>query len=65
MCGMNAMAVLLRDLERTGHERQLANAERVFAQVEQEFVRIKAFFANHLETANTPAALAGIKETKS
>ncbi|MGA2139044.1 MAG: Hpt domain-containing protein [Verrucomicrobiia bacterium] len=65
MCGMNAMVVLLRDLERTGHERQLANAGRVFAQVEQEFVRIKAFFANHLEATNTPAALAGIKETKS
>ena len=65
MCGMNAMVVLLRDLERMGHERQLANAERVFAQVEREFVRIKAFFANDLETTNTPAALAGIKETKS
>jgi HPt (histidine-containing phosphotransfer) domain-containing protein len=65
MCGMNAMAVLLRNVERMGHERQLANAGRVFAQVEQEFVRIKAFFANNLETTNPPAALAGIKGTKS
>ena len=65
MCGMYAMVILLRDLERMGHERQLANAERVFAQVEQEFVRTKAFFTNNLETTNPPAALAGIKGTKS
>jgi HPt (histidine-containing phosphotransfer) domain-containing protein len=65
MCGMNGMAVLLRELERMGHERQLADATRVFARVEQEFARIKAFFASNLETTNTPAALAGIEETKS
>jgi HPt (histidine-containing phosphotransfer) domain-containing protein len=65
MCGMNAMADLLRELERMGHVCQLADAERVFARVEQEFARIKAFFVNNLETTNTPAALAGIEETKS
>jgi HPt (histidine-containing phosphotransfer) domain-containing protein len=65
MCGMNAMVVLLRELERMGYAGQLADAERVFARVEQEFARIKAFFVNNLETTNTPAALAGIEETKS
>jgi HPt (histidine-containing phosphotransfer) domain-containing protein len=65
MCGMSGMVVPLRELERMGHERQLADAARVFARVEQEFARIKAFFANTLETTNAPAALAGIEETKS
>ena len=65
MCGMSALVVLLRELERMGHDHQLADAERVFARVEQEFARIKAFFASNLETTNTPAALAGIKGIKS
>jgi hypothetical protein len=39
--------------------------ERVFARVEQEFVRIQAFFANNLRTTNTPDARAGIERTKS
>jgi HPt (histidine-containing phosphotransfer) domain-containing protein len=65
MCGMNALAVLLRELERMGRESRWADAERVFARVEQEFARITAFFANNLETTNPPAPLAGIKETKS
>jgi HPt (histidine-containing phosphotransfer) domain-containing protein len=63
MCGMNAMADLLREIERMGHERQWADAERVFARVEREFERIKAFFASNLKTTNTPAAPAGIEET--
>jgi hypothetical protein len=53
------------ELERMGHDYQLADAERVFARVEQEFARIKAFFASNLETTNTPTALAGIKGIKS
>jgi hypothetical protein len=65
MCGMNAMVVLLRELERMGYAGQLADADCVFARVEQEFARIKAFFADNLETTNIPAALAGIEETKS
>ena len=62
MCGMNAMAVLLRELERLGNERQWADAERVFARVEQEFARITGFFASNLKTTNTPAVPAGIEE---
>jgi HPt (histidine-containing phosphotransfer) domain-containing protein len=65
MCGMKTMAVLLRELERLGRERQWADAARVFAQVEQEFARIEGFFASNLKTTTTPAAPAGIKETKS
>jgi HPt (histidine-containing phosphotransfer) domain-containing protein len=65
MCGMSAIVVLLRELERMGHDHQLADAERVFARVEQEFARIKAFFASNLNNANTPALLAGMKESKS
>ena len=65
MCGMNAMVVLLRELERLGPERPMADAERAFARVEREFARITAYFASELETRNTPAALADIEETKS
>jgi HPt (histidine-containing phosphotransfer) domain-containing protein len=65
MCGMNAMAVLLCELERTGHECQWADAARVFARVKQEFARIEGFFASTLKTTTTPAAPAGIEETKS
>jgi len=38
---------------------------RVFARVEQEFVKIKPVSANNLETTNTPAARAGIERTTS
>jgi HPt (histidine-containing phosphotransfer) domain-containing protein len=64
MCGMNSVVIQLRELERMGYEDQLADAERVFVRVKQEFARIQAFFASNLETTNPPATLAGIEGIK-
>jgi HPt (histidine-containing phosphotransfer) domain-containing protein len=43
MCGMAGLVPLLRELERMGHENELADAAAAFVKVEKEFGRIKLF----------------------
>ncbi|HEX4646901.1 MAG TPA: response regulator [Verrucomicrobiae bacterium] len=50
-CGMSLMATFLRDLERLGHENNLANAGRLYAQVVAEFHRIRDFLEHHQTSA--------------
>jgi len=58
-CGMNPMVGLLRELERIGNTGRLAEAPRVYAQVQVEFTRIEQFLQTYLETATKPQ---GIRE---
>ena len=56
-CGMSPIASLLRELERQGHERQLATAGQLYAQVAAEFQRIRDFLDRHQTLAASSAGL--------
>ena len=47
-CGMGGMVRPLRELERCGHEQQLAGADRPLDEARREFARIKAFLQTHM-----------------
>jgi PAS domain S-box-containing protein len=53
-CGVNSMFTLLGELERMGNMGQLAEASRVFTQVQEEFIRVEEFLHAYLEIANKP-----------
>ncbi len=53
-CGMTAMVPLLRQIERLGHEHDLATAAGVMPTVEAEFERLQLYLESH-----KPIALAG------
>jgi HPt (histidine-containing phosphotransfer) domain-containing protein len=48
-CGIVALVVPLRQLERLGHENQLNGAAAPSAQIDQAFARVKLFLKEHLE----------------
>ena len=50
MCGLNPIAALLGDLERTAQTGQLADAPRMYGQIKNEFARIEQCFRDHVET---------------
>ena len=47
MCGMVGLVPLLCELERMGHENELADAAAAFVKVEKEFGRIKLFLQSY------------------
>jgi PAS domain S-box-containing protein len=49
-CGMNPLFTLLRELERIGNTVRLAEAPRVYAQIQAEFTRTEQFLHAYLET---------------
>jgi CheY-like chemotaxis protein/HPt (histidine-containing phosphotransfer) domain-containing protein len=56
-CGMIRLAPMLRELEKLGHDRNLANAKELFARITAEFESVKKYLNNYLAThAKTPVA---------
>ena len=47
-CGMILLAPILRELEKQGHDRNLANSGEHFARATAEFERIKKFLTDYL-----------------
>ena len=54
-CGMSVLVPILRELERQGHEGKLADAEKLCADANLEFVRIRHCLSPYL---GTPTELA-------
>jgi CheY-like chemotaxis protein/HPt (histidine-containing phosphotransfer) domain-containing protein len=57
-CGMAGITLVLRELERQGHEGLQPNAPQLAREAALEFERIKQFLADSINTAAPPAPLA-------
>jgi CheY-like chemotaxis protein len=55
-CGVRELVPLLRDLEKQGHEGNLANAHPIWVQADREFSRARTFLQDYLQSLQVSPA---------